>query len=429
MILDAAKSSALPKVPDDNDSLPTFEEAIAGPSTTSINLSSLSSTNKPHRDAITTSDSNASFSSPPEFSTWDAEYSVTSSGDIVSHDAHLNEDGEALYRFLLTQLHPPTFRLHLNGVHEESRTRVITTINNGEERTKTEVDTVRVTDFDFNIDLSYILKRHSTPEIWTLDDLNPGYRGEMYKQVMRSPDPETEDIAPATPSRWAWLTGRRPQGGPIRLIEEGEGMRVFLRGYDIQKDSLNISLGDRRPMKSKLTPRQWADDYCASNKTLKELFMVGTLLNYEKPFTTSSGPLAITGVSSVTFETTANNIYIRPDTPLSRALSNVWIKVILWVLLIYPFVWLFRRFHEQGGGRWKVCGAAYALNRTAPMPPRTATDGTALPDWAVPLEAGPFGVREGEWFKAWEGTIKNAVLTGTQRSQPLRLPGVPLDVR
>jgi hypothetical protein len=104
MILDAAKSSALAKVPDDNDSLPTFGEAIAGPSTTSINLSSLSGTNKPHQDTITTSDSDAPFSSPPEFSTWDAEYGVASSGDIVSHDAHLNEDGEALYRFLLTQL-------------------------------------------------------------------------------------------------------------------------------------------------------------------------------------------------------------------------------------------------------------------------------------------------------------------------------------
>lgn len=186
--------------------------------------------------------------------------------------------------------------------------------------------------------------------------------------------------------------------------------------------------GGSRPMKSKLTPRQWADDYCASNKTLKEFTFRKVVYGWNiaqlrKSLHGLIRSTRYTGVSTVAFETTANNIYIRPDTPLSRALSNVWIKVILWVLLIYPFVWLFRRFHEHGGGRWRVCGAAYALNRTAPTASRTGSDGTAPPNLAEPLEGGPFGVREREWFKAWEGTIKNAVLTGTRSSQPLRRPG------
>lgn len=33
---------------------------------------------------------------PPEFAPYQAEYEPTSSGDIFSHDSHLNEDGKRL---------------------------------------------------------------------------------------------------------------------------------------------------------------------------------------------------------------------------------------------------------------------------------------------------------------------------------------------
>lgn len=89
---------------------------------------------------------------PPEFSTWDARYYLTSRGDIVSaqrirtrfvwltwrfqysHDSHLNEDGEALYRFLLDHLQPPKFQLHCRGTHKEQRMRVGNTPHHDSQR-------------------------------------------------------------------------------------------------------------------------------------------------------------------------------------------------------------------------------------------------------------------------------------------------------
>ncbi|KAH9171781.1 hypothetical protein EDB89DRAFT_2229679 [Lactarius sanguifluus] len=40
---------------------------------------------------------------PPEFTPYEAVHWVSKDGEIISHDSHLNEDGEALYRFLLSQ--------------------------------------------------------------------------------------------------------------------------------------------------------------------------------------------------------------------------------------------------------------------------------------------------------------------------------------
>ena len=128
-----------------------------------------------------------------------------------------------------------------------------------------------------------------------------------------------------------------------------------------------------------------------------------------------------TGSITVTFETTGKNVHIRPDTLLSRAMSVTWIKVILWILLIYPFLWLFRRFHDKGGGRWQVCGAAYALIRPTPTLPTGGSNGLNMEE----LRQCRVGVREGEWFKAWEGTIKNAVTTGVKDSQPLSMHEEP----
>jgi hypothetical protein len=50
-------------------------------------------------------------------------------------------------------------------------------------------------------------------------------------------------------------------------------------------------------------------------------------------------------------------------------LSNKWLKFLSIILLIFPFVWLFKRFHSRGGGTWSVCGGAYALKSWVPVEP------------------------------------------------------------
>jgi hypothetical protein len=116
------------------------------------------------------------------------------------------------------------------------------------------------------------------------------------------------------------------------------------------------------------------------------------------------------GKLTIEFESECDEISIRPSTAFSRALSNPWILVLLWLTLIYPFIWLFRRYHKCGGGRWEVCGAAYTMKRYVPC------EG-ATPGSLYGLMVG--GKKEGEWLRAWEGSVINAVMTRTVSERPL----------
>jgi hypothetical protein len=87
-------------------------------------------------------------------------------------------------------------------------------------------------------------------------------------------------------------------------------------------------------------------------------------------------------------------VIVRPDGTISRAISNKWIKFLLIITLIYPFIWLFKRFYGQGGGRWVVVGSSYALKRRA-----HSAEG----------EVGLIGEEEDEWMRRWEGTIQKSV--------------------
>jgi hypothetical protein len=131
-------------------------------------------------------------------------------------------------------------------------------------------------------------------------------------------------------------------------------------------------------------------------------------------------------------------------------LSNKWLKFLSIILLIYPFIWLFKRFHRKGGGVWEVCGGAYPLKQWVPvgqgvLPPDVQQQEEALPlydseesSWSNPtptsrgglglnpaIMASRFdsnhrstrymqttsgmkkliGVKEGEWFRSWEGVV------------------------
>lgn len=104
-------------------------------------------------------------------------------------------------------------------------------------------------------------------------------------------------------------------------------------------------------------------------------------------------------------------------------LSNKWLKFLSILLLIFPFIWLFKRYNSRGGGRWEVCGGAYALkrwelvDRTQAVPTRFISSPRIIqtPQGAAKL----IGVREGEWLMRWEGTIIRAVLGNYQSSTPI----------
>jgi hypothetical protein len=132
-------------------------------------------------------------------------------------------------------------------------------------------------------------------------------------------------------------------------------------------------------------------------------------------------------------------------------LSSKWLKFLSIILLIFPFIWLFKRFHSRGGGRWEVCGGAYALKQWVPLEPgeeiplgteltaeelpaydpinlghnpRSTTTGSAgsRSRRYIRTPTGPkklIGKKEGEWFRAWEGAIKRAVIGRYQSPIPL----------
>ena len=86
---------------------------------------------------------------------------------------------------------------------------------------------------------------------------------------------------------------------------------------------------------------------------------------------------------------------MRPDRSISRAISNPWLKFILIITLIYPCIWLFKRLHSRGGGRWAVGGGAYAMTRQG----SGEEGGRAL-----------IGESEEEWMSRWEMTIRRSVM-------------------
>jgi len=113
---------------------------------------------------------------------------------------------------------------------------------------------------------------------------------------------------------------------------------------------------------------------------------------------------------------------VRPDNRLSRFLSNPWLKFLMFITLIYPFIWLYKRFHSRGGGRWEVCGGAYSLKRVVPAAEERNPDSKSVLWDQSPGSSSAggstkvIGLKEGQWLRQWEGTIKHAVANRLQTS-------------
>ncbi|KAF7320362.1 hypothetical protein MKEN_00821000 [Mycena kentingensis (nom. inval.)] len=355
---------------------------------------------------------------PPSFTIYEAECWETSSGDVVSHDSHLNSDGEALYRFLLSQsTTPPAFRLHCKGTHTETRYRHVThRHDDGRTRTRTESYTETIVDFDFYIDASNL----SGPVHWSAGDEDPVYRGAMWREI-DSVEGKQKAKRAENKRYKAWIEDRSARGLPPWV----SSVSSFAEGM-----SPNAVV-----LKSSKSLREWADLYCASPKSLKEFIYEKVVYGWnvrqlENAVRATIVASPYSGDLTVEFATTANKIYIRPDNRLSRLLSNKWFKFLTY-LLILPWLclWIFKRFHPRGGGTWAVCGGAYALKTwvlAEPEPERQDVKGASSLNAnhgnVVRTPAGSnrlIGHREGEWFRAWQPTIVRAVSNRYNSPSPL----------
>lgn len=185
----------------------------------------------------------------------------------------LRNPGEALYRFLLAHSStPPTYHLHIKGTHNETRTRIVSSHHHGSNgnshnKTRTETYTEVVVDFDFQIDLTpnIITDPAHAPVQWSVPDDEPVYRGKVYQQVE----------VPGTPI--GEMTMRKPgrnerKGYKLWCKErDSKGLPPWIGSYSRNPlASRNAPSEGEIRLKSSRTVRQWCDDYCATDKLLKE---------------------------------------------------------------------------------------------------------------------------------------------------------------
>jgi len=223
---------------------------------------------------------------------------------------------------------------------------------------------------------------------------------------------------------------------------------------------VDIDIADGGPiehldgLRSSKTLRQWADEYCASPKYLKEFVYKKVLYGWnmqqiESAIRSTIESSPYNGSLEINVTEYGSKVYIRPNNAVSRMLSNKWLKFLSIILLIFPFIWLFKRFHSRGGGRWEVCGGAYPLKQWVPLDPGevdsdplppynpfstssalTTTTASRTAQRYIQTPTGPkklLGLKEGEWFRNWEGVIIRAVIGRYQSPIPLSrgISGLP----
>jgi hypothetical protein len=128
-----------------------------------------------------------------------------------------------------------------------------------------ETYTETVTDFEFCIDIGPRTTMAAQPTHWSVADSEPAYRGLMVREVEES-----------TGKRLTHHAERKAHG---RWSEErrARGLPPWITNTDGWADAI---YDDARPLRSSKTLRQWADEYCASQKYLKEFVYrkVGAML-------------------------------------------------------------------------------------------------------------------------------------------------------
>lgn len=151
--------------------------------------------------------------------------------------------GEALYRFLLSQSDiPPRMTMHVEGTHTEvNYVERVKRQPNGEMRVTREPLTDTIKDFSFSIDLTPLLV--GPPEEFTVPDDEPAFRGHMFRQTAKGGVIGPREMYTSA----AW-----------RAERERRGQAPW------------TWMGQERGRSEGKTVREWADDFCASRKLLKE---------------------------------------------------------------------------------------------------------------------------------------------------------------
>lgn len=239
---------------------------------------------------------------PPPFSIYRPEYETDPKTSVItSHDAHLNSDGEALYRFLMDQNTIfPTYACMIKGSHtEEERSWEYRNGKNHETRSSR-----TVIDFEFKIDMTF--------GVW---DLKQG------------------NLKVVPPGESIYRGGRFKDSGVVR--SEATGNLVYAAGTSGEHVDGGIGLE---------TVRDICYRYCNDKSTLKEFVMKKTTPGYDEDrlravFQDAVRSTGYIGDLDITFVHTRHKVIIQPDNKLSRLRTTWYVRWFFYLTLLFLISW------------------------------------------------------------------------------------------
>jgi hypothetical protein len=259
--------------------------------------------------------------SPPPFTEHRARIQLSALGDVVSHDAHLNEDGEALLRFLsLHARSAPELWISIRGEHDEQRVETYHDSRDGG-RLKTRTSTVTVCDFAFEVPIHTADDPDLHTKLYIVPPELPAWRGRgpfrrsgLTEAAIALPDDDVETAAPPYDrlrgsemgmkarrradalwrkfkqrglplfAPWAELEHHATQRAPY-FDDEGyehaftadeleslgdEGYTTIHDGRLVDREAAESGRRAREEAQTRSAVREWCDAFCAEQRPLKE---------------------------------------------------------------------------------------------------------------------------------------------------------------
>ena len=367
---------------------------------------------------------------------------------MITHDSHVNSDGEALYRFLLEQNKlPPVLHAQITGSHVV-RSTVWERDDRGRSRSRTEQRTV--TDFRFRIDLTGGLQAvfAAGEDFQTLEATIGGEWGghrEIQKDVKGVLKVCGDEEKVYRGGRW------KQKYSPPRLRTLPGDMQGLLSpsseqvGCDRDHDLESRGSPHYNPALSSavsrieipaLTPdsalsiRAWADRYCHLPTPLKEFIVRKTVTNLDRPLLTRLLTNAVRstgyrGNVAIHYPKSHHKIAIYPDTRFARLRNNPWVRWFFYLTFLWIFTWPLlyfstKKFHiivsewawgfvvvprleDGGGGEGEGTAAGQGENEGDEDNPRLSSAGDS----------------ERAWAELWAGAIRLAARNRRQNDQIL----------
>lgn len=246
---------------------------------------------------------------PPPFSKYEPKKHSIRNGKVVSHDAHLNSDAEALYQWLLSESSlPPKPMLELEGTHRVTE--------NVRENGKNVTRTNTVTDFHLTFDLSEFL---------------------VFAMV---------------------LAQGRSADGP------NSGRCVIAVGPEVKRRRgtrmAKLGAADEEAVNARKTIRDWCDDYVRNPAYCKEFTLNKVVTGLDEQYIRKHLEMVIRSTNyrgniRVTFPVSNRSVILAPDNWICH-LRYSWARWIFYIsflwIITWPILWVVTK-------RWDVVDATY----------------------------------------------------------------------